>query len=158
MLPRSNSDFESVKRLLAIDSSANNEGSAKTLKSLLTENETQALLQQVPAVYNTQINDVLLTALIALGLNGAAIGRCTPTSKVMAVKICSYEDVDLSRTVGWFTSIFPVCLEMPESGANWQPGSALKSIKKSISTDPAAGDWLWRFALSSKRSRSFECF
>ena len=40
----------------------NTEGAARTLLSSLSPGETLALLQQVPAVYNTQINDALLTA------------------------------------------------------------------------------------------------
>ena len=43
---------------------ANNvEGSCRTFKVALTAPTTRALLQQVPAAYNTQINDLLLTAL-----------------------------------------------------------------------------------------------
>ena len=39
------------------------EGSARTVVVSLDEDETEALLQRVPAAYRTQINDVLLTAL-----------------------------------------------------------------------------------------------
>jgi len=39
----------------------------------LSVEETQALLQEVPKAYNTQINDVLLTALVQALLNGRAI-------------------------------------------------------------------------------------
>ncbi|AEI67135.1 non-ribosomal peptide synthetase [Corallococcus macrosporus] len=37
-----------------------------------------------------------------------------------------FEDVDLSRTVGWFTSLFPVRLELSE-----EPASALASVRAS---------------------------
>ena len=39
------------------------EASAQTVTVSLNETETRALLQQVPVVYHTQINDILLTAL-----------------------------------------------------------------------------------------------
>ena len=63
--------------------------------------------KRVPAVYNTQINDVLLTAL------GRAWAKWTG-SRTLYTNLEGhgrenlFEDVDVSRTVGWFTSIFPV--------------------------------------------------
>ena len=36
-----------------------------------------------------------------------------------------FEDVDLSRTVGWFTSLYPVLLR---SGANDNPGQTLLAV------------------------------
>src|SRR6185312_15183729 len=45
-------------------SGGNTVASAHTISLALTVQETQALLQQVPAAYHTQITDVLLTALI----------------------------------------------------------------------------------------------
>jgi len=41
---------------------ANTEGSARSITVTLTEEETEALLRKVPEAYQTQINDVLLTA------------------------------------------------------------------------------------------------
>jgi len=41
----------------------NNLGPAQTLSVTLSANETLALLQEIPPVYHTQINDLLLTAL-----------------------------------------------------------------------------------------------
>jgi len=50
-----------------------------------------------------------------------------------------FEDVDLSRTLGWFTSIFPVLLQLPEAQGDWQPGEALKSIKEQVRQIPRRG-------------------
>ncbi|MCP4658610.1 MAG: hypothetical protein GY856_24635, partial [bacterium] len=44
--------------------------------------------------------------------------------------------LDLSRTVGWFTSLFPVVLELDEAR---DPASVLKSVKEQLRTYPAAG-------------------
>src|SRR5207247_8826489 len=44
--------------------------------------------------------------------------------------------LDVSRTVGWFTSIFPICLQCP-FGA--EPGAALKSIKEQLRAIPNRG-------------------
>ena len=58
--------LEPALKPLAMDAAAsvaNTEGHAKKVKVTLDRDATQALLQTVPVAYNTQINDVLLTAL-----------------------------------------------------------------------------------------------
>ena len=82
-----------------------------TGKVSLTAAETQALLQQVPAAYNTQINDVLLTAL-ARAWNRWTGSTALFTNLEGHGRENLFEDVDLSRTLGWFTSIFPVLLQL----------------------------------------------
>jgi amino acid adenylation domain-containing protein/non-ribosomal peptide synthase protein (TIGR01720 family) len=125
-------------KFLSGESSANTEGSARVLKSFLTVGETQALLQQVPAAYNTQINDVLLTAL-AQAWNELTGSRELFTNLEGHGRENLFEDTDLSRTVGWFTSIFPVRLQSPETQTSWQPGDALKSVKEQLRHIPRRG-------------------
>jgi non-ribosomal peptide synthase protein (TIGR01720 family) len=49
-----------------------------------------------------------------------------------------FDDVDLSRTVGWFTSIFPVALNVEDSGKpNWR--NLIKSTRRQLRTIPANG-------------------
>jgi amino acid adenylation domain-containing protein/non-ribosomal peptide synthase protein (TIGR01720 family) len=116
----------------------NTEGSCRTIKVALTVSETQALLQQVPAAYNTQINDALLTALARAWhqWNGS---RVLFTNLEGHGREHLFDDVDLSRTVGWFTTIFPVRLELPRSAEVWQPGIALKEIKEQLRQVPRHG-------------------
>jgi non-ribosomal peptide synthase protein (TIGR01720 family) len=45
-------------------------------------------------------------------------------------------DVDLSRTVGWFTSLFPVSLEL---GREVEPGTVLKAVKEQLRAVPERG-------------------
>ncbi|MGH3813036.1 MAG: condensation domain-containing protein, partial [Pseudonocardiaceae bacterium] len=97
--------------------------------------ETRALLQEVPAVYRTQVNDVLLAAL------GRVLGRWTGRDRVL-VDLEGHgreeilDGVDLSRTVGWFTTIFPVALGV--SGEHdW--GATLKSVKEQLRAAPGRG-------------------
>jgi amino acid adenylation domain-containing protein/non-ribosomal peptide synthase protein (TIGR01720 family) len=109
--------------------------SACTATISLTVEETQALLQQVPKVYNTQINDVLLTALLQ------AFGQWTGAYSLLVDleghgREMLFADVDLSRTVGWFTSLFPVYLDL---GASVEPGEALKIVKEQLRQIPNNG-------------------
>jgi non-ribosomal peptide synthase protein (TIGR01720 family) len=46
------------------------------------------------------------------------------------------ENIDLSRTVGWFTSVFPVLLQLDRTS---DPGQALKSIKEQLRHVPNRG-------------------
>ena len=54
---------------------ANTEGSARTVSIAPGAEETRALLQDVPAVYRTEINDVLLTALAQTLSDWTGTGR-----------------------------------------------------------------------------------
>ena len=83
------------------------------------------MLQNVPAAYNTQINDVLLTALLR-AWNKWSGSRVLFTNLEGHGRENLFEDVDLSRTVGWFTSIFPVRLELPDGA---RKGSARRNIE-----------------------------
>ncbi|WP_327173294.1 amino acid adenylation domain-containing protein [Streptomyces sp. NBC_01336] len=113
----------------------NDLGSASTVAVTLTPDETRALLRDVPRVFSTQINDALLTALAQalrdwtgddetlIGLEGHGREDLFP-------------DVDLSRTVGWFTSVFPVALRLaPGAG----PVASLDSVKEQLERIPNKG-------------------
>jgi non-ribosomal peptide synthase protein (TIGR01720 family) len=101
----------------------------------LTEEETGQLLRDVPKAYRTQINDVLLTAL------ARAFQRWTGERSLL-VDLESHgrealsEGVDVSRTVGWFTSAYPVCLELPSANGL---GGSLKSVKEQLRRVPRSG-------------------
>jgi amino acid adenylation domain-containing protein/non-ribosomal peptide synthase protein (TIGR01720 family) len=114
--------------------SVNSIASVNTLTVSLTVSETQALLQEVPTIYRTQINDVLLTALgqtfthwtghpLRVDLEGHGREQLFP-------------NVDLSRTVGWFTSVFPVYLDLVNVDS---PEEALKYVKEQLRRIPNQG-------------------
>ena len=116
----------------------NKEGTAKTILVSLSAMETEALLYTVPGIYNTQINDVLLTALARAWqqVTGSS-GLFTNLEGHGREQLIT--DLDLSRTVGWFTSLFPVRLELPVNEEEWDPGQALKSIKEQLRRVPRRG-------------------
>ncbi|MEO8429888.1 MAG: amino acid adenylation domain-containing protein [Acidobacteriota bacterium] len=97
--------------------------------------ETRALIADVPHVYRTQVNDVLLTALVQ------AINGWTKRSRLL-VDLEGHgredilEGIDLTRTVGWFTSRFPAVLTL-EAGTG--AGESLKSIKEQLRKIPRRG-------------------
>ncbi len=113
----------------------NTTASAKTISVSLNEAETQALLQDVPKAYKTQINDVLLTAL-ALVLSKWTNSQSVLFNLEGHGREEIIDGVDLSRTIGWFTTIFPVLVEL---GITDDLGTALKSVKEQLRTIPNKG-------------------
>lgn len=96
---------------LAVDyaDGSNTVANADAITISLSAPETQALLKQVPSAYNTQINDVLLTACTQ------AISTWTKEDLVL-IDMENYgrdfpgKEIDVSRTVGWFTVIYSLLL------------------------------------------------
>jgi amino acid adenylation domain-containing protein/non-ribosomal peptide synthase protein (TIGR01720 family) len=101
----------------------------------LGEAETLSLLQEVPQAYNTRINDVLLTAL------ALAFQQCHGSNSLL-VDFEGHgrrefkEGIDLSRTVGWFTTISPVLVQVEPDAPLDQ---TLKSVKEQIRRIPEDG-------------------
>ena len=101
----------------------------------LNATATHQLLGSVHEAYNTQINDLLLTGL------AMTLAQWTGNAAVIIDleghgREELFEDVDLSQTVGWFTSLFPVLLQLP---ASTPPATAIKSIKEQLRTIPQRG-------------------
>ncbi|HYO57151.1 condensation domain-containing protein, partial [Archangium sp.] len=117
------------------------EGGANTFASVrlvtvgLEKEETQVLLQEVPGAYRAQINDVLLTAL------AQSLGRWSGQQRVLVNleghgREELFEDVNVSRTVGWFTTMFPVMLDL---GGAKTPGEALRAVREELRRLPRRG-------------------
>ncbi|WP_375471079.1 condensation domain-containing protein, partial [uncultured Nostoc sp.] len=115
----------------------NTAASASRVSVSLNCAETLSLLQDVPKAYKTQINDVLLTALALV------LSKWTNCESVLFnLEGHGREDiidgVDLSRTIGWFTTIFPVVLKL-EAIDFADLGNALKSVKEQLRAIPNKG-------------------
>ncbi|WPH12564.1 non-ribosomal peptide synthetase [Variovorax paradoxus] len=99
----------------------------------LDRTATDALLRDAPAAYRTQVNDILLTAL------GRALCAWSGQPRVLIDleghgREDLFEGIDLTRTVGWFTSAYPVAL-----APLGEPGDALKRVKESLRGIPGKG-------------------
>ena len=106
---------------------------ANTVSCLLNEELTEQLLTEVPQAYRTQINDILLTAL--------ARTLCAWDSRdsvLVELEAHGREDiedgVDVSRTVGWFTALFPVRLTPGDS-----LDASIKAVKEQLRAIPNKG-------------------
>lgn len=113
----------------------NNEASTGTVLITLNQKSTLDLLQKVPGVFNTQINDALLTALVQAMEHWSG-------EKELWIQLEGHgrediiEGVDISRTVGWFTTLYPVKLDI--RGA-LNSADALRKIKEQLRRIPQKG-------------------
>ncbi|MGW3270893.1 non-ribosomal peptide synthase/polyketide synthase [Streptomyces kronopolitis] len=113
----------------------NTHGEAATLTVRLGRDETDALLRRVPDVYRTQVNDILLSAL------GRTLARWSGRDTVLLGveghgREDLFDDLDLSRTVGWFTAEFPLALTVAPD-ADWR--ATVRSVKEQLRAVPLKG-------------------
>ncbi|MFB7912305.1 condensation domain-containing protein, partial [Kitasatospora sp. NPDC056076] len=114
---------------------ANTHAGAATLAVTLDRATTAALLREAPAAYRTQVNDVLLSAL------GRTLARwCGRDEVLIGVEGHGredlFDDLDLSRTVGWFTAEFPLALRV-DPAADWH--HTLRAVKEQLRAVPLRG-------------------
>src|SRR5919109_788704 len=125
-------------------------GTAGRLTLRLPAALTEGLLRRVAAAFHAGINHVLLTALaLAIAQWCRRRGRGSSAAVLIDVEGHGREevfaDVDLSRTVGWFTSLFPVRLDAGSIdvedalGGGAALGRALKEIKEQLRAVPHNG-------------------
>jgi len=114
---------------------ANTYGSVQRVYVSLNARETQALLQIAPAAFGVQINDLLLTAL------ALACERWTGERRWL-VEVDAhgredlFPDMDVSRTIGWFTSLYPVLLDV---SAAHDEVEALQAVRTQLAGVPRRG-------------------
>jgi amino acid adenylation domain-containing protein/non-ribosomal peptide synthase protein (TIGR01720 family) len=113
----------------------NTEASVLVERLSLTQEETAALLTTAPVAYGARIHELLVAALFwAL--------RKQSSSDSVAINLeghgreSLYGEADLTRTVGWFTSIYPVTVQLPSSASL---GQAVRAVKEYLRALPAKG-------------------
>lgn len=115
------------------DTADNSMAETEQLSFRLSATDTAALLTDAHVAYHTRIDDLLLTGL-ALALKQWHSGDNT----LILLEKYGREvlDLNLSRTVGWFTSIYPFVLELPQSA---DLGYQIKFVKESLRKIPNLG-------------------
>ncbi|WP_440830187.1 amino acid adenylation domain-containing protein [Pseudomonas fragariae (ex Marin et al. 2024)] len=106
---------------------------ALSVVTQLNSDLTRQLLQDAPAAYRTQINDLLLTALARV------VSRWTAQPHAL-IRLEGhgredlFDALDLSRTVGWFSNVYPVRLTPQASLAD-----SIMTIKEQLRGVPDKG-------------------
>lgn len=105
------------------------EGNKKTIEVWLEQDTTTSLLREVPKYFETKVNEVILAA-TALSLKEFSGDRNIRIDIESHGREPFKESIDLSRTIGWFTSVYPVMLN--GSHLNSPDNTLLKHIKNSL--------------------------
>ncbi|MBO9203417.1 MULTISPECIES: non-ribosomal peptide synthetase, partial [Niastella] len=130
--------IQQVRSCLPVDTSYDGMVHKKDMRMhriSLNQEYTRQLLQDVPGAYRTEINDVLLSSLtrslcnwsgaadILIGLEGHGREQIN-------------DSINLTRTLGWFTTQYPVWLQAP---ARDEEGDWLASVKEQLRKVPDKG-------------------
>ncbi|HEU4323868.1 MAG TPA: amino acid adenylation domain-containing protein [Roseiflexaceae bacterium] len=114
---------------------ANTEATAARVTVELDTDETTALLQTLPKAYRARIDELLLAAVLW------ATGRWTGQPRLL-IDLEGHGrgdgagELDLSRTVGWFTALYPLLLERAPSDDLL---ATLRAIKEQLRAAPEGG-------------------
>nr|APD72048.1 non-ribosomal peptide synthetase 14 [Streptomyces sp.] len=125
---------------------------ARELSVRLSAERTAPLLEAVPSAFHGTVNDTLLTALALAVGDWAAHGGRTGTRAGIAVELEGHgreqellPGADLTRTVGWLTSLYPLRLgtdaydPVAVLAGQEDAGAALKETKELIRAVPDGG-------------------
>lgn len=100
-----------------------------------TPQVTETLLAAFPAAYRAGVEDAVLTAVLV------ALSRWTGSPRHLVDleghgRESLFPELDLTRTVGWFTSVYPVYVELPDPG---DVPECLQAVKETTRAVPRRG-------------------
>jgi surfactin family lipopeptide synthetase A/lichenysin synthetase A len=107
----------------------------RTVQFSLTASDTEQLTTRVHQAYHTEMNDILLTAL------GLAMREWNGDHNIL-INLEGHgreeiiEGMNISRTMGWFTTQYPIVLELPYET---DPGYQIKRVKEHLRHIPNKG-------------------
>jgi non-ribosomal peptide synthase protein (TIGR01720 family) len=119
-----------------LDGGADVEASADAVELALDAAETDALLREAPSALRARVEELLVTALARSVIAWTGGGSLLLTLESHGREEELFAGVDLSRTVGWFTSLFPVRLELDPAARG---AVALRAIKEQLRAVPDRG-------------------
>lgn len=109
-------------------------GSSDKVCIIMSEEETDLLLTQANIPYNTEPKDLLITSLLK------TLSQKGNTNEIV-IELEGHgrnglsDHADIVRTVGWFTSIYPFCMNLKDRSL----ASQIKDVKESLRKIPNKG-------------------
>ncbi|WP_326812877.1 amino acid adenylation domain-containing protein [Streptomyces scopuliridis] len=129
----------------ALDPAVDTTGRARSRAVTYGADRARHLFSTIPAAFHCEINDVLLTAL------ALAVQRCVGSERDVVIDVEGHgrepvvPGADLSRTAGWFTSMYPIRLAPGAAGtpglrdSRQELGRALRRVKEQLRAIPDKG-------------------
>ncbi|MFD4573532.1 amino acid adenylation domain-containing protein [Streptomyces sp. NPDC058417] len=133
----------------ALDPARDTHATARTLRRTLDADTTRAVLTEVTAAFHAEINDVLVTAYALAVADWRARVRGADGPVLIEMEGHGREEiaegVDLGRTVGWFTTTWPLRVGLDAAdradalAGGPAAGRALKQVKELLRAVPDHG-------------------
>ncbi|MBN9381659.1 MAG: amino acid adenylation domain-containing protein [Chitinophagaceae bacterium] len=101
----------------------------------LSQSETNELLGEANLAFNTDIQDLLIAAFLLAYKDTWKQGKLTLMLEGHGRESAA-GDVNVTRTIGWFTSLFPVQFEIPGNG---NPEDQIIMVKELLRKVPSKG-------------------
>jgi amino acid adenylation domain-containing protein/non-ribosomal peptide synthase protein (TIGR01720 family) len=132
-----------------LDPGADTVAGARSVRRTAAPELTSSLLTDVPAAFHGRVQDVLLAGLsVAVGEWRRRRGTGAGSAVLLDLEghgRAGQDELDLTRTVGWFTTLHPVALDPGELG--WVEvrggaaglGVAVKRVKEQLRSVPDSG-------------------
>jgi len=118
-----------------VDGGPNVAGSTATVRFELDAETTRTLLGETAAAFRARPHELLIAALarVVADFTGRSSVRIDNEGHG---REDLFDDVDLSRTVGWFTTLYPVTLRLPRERTS---GAMVKAAKEQLRAIPGGG-------------------
>lgn len=118
-------------------------GDVATVELALDRDQTGALVREAPSAFRTQIGDLLLSAWARVLCRWTGHG-CIVLSVEGHGREDLFDGLDLTRTVGWFTTLYPVLLrpfvdQDAELDLNGSIEASIKAVKEQLRAIPNKG-------------------
>ncbi|MGV9301624.1 condensation domain-containing protein, partial [Amycolatopsis sp. NPDC003676] len=147
--PRRRGELDYWRRILAVpdpllgerplDSSVDTASTVRTFSVTVPAEVSEAVLTDLPALYRTGAEDGLLAALALAVRTWRARRGVTAAATRLRLEghgreESAVEGADLTRTVGWFTTMYPVALDLDgiDTEAAWRGGAATAALVKAV--------------------------
>lgn len=122
------------KKMIPFSKIRGNYDTPSILNFEIPEQDTNEIIQKSRDFYNVEVQDILLIAL------AMSINACTQDKEII-IEVEKHgrekisNDIDISRTVGWFTSMYPLYLEINHDDLR----KNIKDLKEQIKSVPRNG-------------------
>ncbi len=130
----------------------NIESSTRHVTVELSQELTHVLQQELPKSLRSKMHEGLLAAVLR-ALNNWTDGSSLAINLEGHGREELFDDIDLSRTVGWFTSLYPVLLQSDPAD---DPGQSLNSVKETLRNISTNGISFGLLRYLSEQSRELE--
>jgi amino acid adenylation domain-containing protein/non-ribosomal peptide synthase protein (TIGR01720 family) len=96
------------------DGGSNRYGDSRIIVTTLSNNETEVFIKEAPGKFHSQVNEIMISLLVRT-LSKWIGSRSLMLELYGHGRESIFNGIDISRTIGWFTTAYPVLLDISQS-------------------------------------------